>query len=38
MLSLAIALVAALSALAWERVLSRGPLELLLARLTGARV
>jgi len=37
-LSLAIAFVAALSAVAWERTLGRGPLELLLARLTGARV
>ena len=36
-LSLAIAVVAALSALAWERLLGRGPLELLLARLTGPR-
>ncbi len=36
-LSLAIALLAALSARLWERVLGRGPLELLLARLTGSR-
>jgi len=36
-LSLGIALVATASAVAWERLIGRGPLELLLARLTGCR-
>lgn len=36
-LALAIGLAAAGSAILWERWLGRGPLELLLARLTGAR-
>ena len=35
--SLAIVLAAAFSALLWERLMGRGPLDLLLARLTGSR-
>ena len=35
--SLAIVLVAAASAVLWERLIGRGPLDLLLARLTGTR-
>lgn len=36
-LALLIALISAATAVAWERLLGRGPLELLLARLTGSR-